>query len=423
MSEKQYNELAVPTAELSEFILKIPGEHFFCETISLPAKLEGEDELGFNNALKSFVQTILQDTSFSPYPEEQLACGYYGEQNGRRAIIFACPSFKLRQQGWQNLEIFRRVFPSFVSLFGKKFTEPTVIFLQEGETLTIASFEADSSVPDQIFSLPVDLEDSESLKKARGKLLSLVDTSKYEVISDILIAVDVERHKDGNFHFEHEWKEGTDPNLEIEQTVTMSGDDLWMIDLRANDFKSVEITRRRQGRKRWKATLAWTLSMAAILVLFLAVKIMGVKLEDKQLMASEMAKEVPLVIESQKLLEKLRQNKLGGIDPFGAIGRLYEYLGGGPNDLNVFFTYAHFKSRNEIELEGEGKNVEAINTFLEELVKNKVASLQKSRTGKELREIKSQTGKTTFKFDIELIEEEQVAPKTEDANEKSNLSG
>ena len=175
--------------------------------------------------------------------------------------------------------------------------------------------------------MPVDLEDSESLKKARGKLLSLVDTSKYEVISDILIAVDVERHKDGNFHFEHEWKEGTDPNLEIEQTVTMSGDDLWMIDLRANEFKSVEITRRRQGRKRWKATLAWTLSMAAILVLFLAVKIMGVKLEDKQLMASEMAKEVPLVIESQKLLEKLRQNKLGGIDPFGAIGRLYEYLG------------------------------------------------------------------------------------------------
>ena len=71
----------------------------------------------------------------------------------------------------------------------------------------------------------------------------------------------------------------------------------------------------------------------------------GVKLEDKQLMASEMAKEVLWLLESQKLLEKLRQNKLSGIDPFGAIGRLYEYLGGGPNDLNVFFTFAHFKSR------------------------------------------------------------------------------
>ena len=61
--------------------------------------------------------------------------------------------------------------------------------------------------------------------------------------------------------------------------------------------------------------------MAAILVLPRGQN-NGVKLEDKQLMASEMAKEVPLVIESQKLLEKLRQNKLGGIDPFGAIGSM-----------------------------------------------------------------------------------------------------
>ena len=53
--------------------------------------------------------------------------------------------------------------------------------------------------------------------------------------------------------------------------------------------------------------------MAAMLVLFLSLKIMGVKLEDKQALANEMAAEVPLVIESQKLLEKLRQNKLEGL--------------------------------------------------------------------------------------------------------------
>ena len=41
-----------------------------------------------------------------------------------------------------------------------------------------------------------------------------------------------------------------------------------------------------------------------------------------------MAEQVPLVIESQKLLEKLRQNKLGGIDPFGAITRMAVQRGG-----------------------------------------------------------------------------------------------
>ena len=115
-------------------------------------------------------------------------------------------------------------------------------------------------------------------------------------------------------------KDGNDPKLDIDQDVRI-GDDLWMMDLRANEFKD---ECERLGRKRWKATVAWSLSMAAMLVLFLAVKIMGVKLQDKQFLASEMAAEVPLVIESQKLLEKLHQNKLGGIDPFGAIG-VYEH--------------------------------------------------------------------------------------------------
>jgi len=420
MSEKENNEVAVPMAELNEFILKIPGEYFFCETIVLPAKLDGEDEAGRNQAVILFVQSILADTSFSPYPEEQLAWGYFGSQEEGKIIVFACPLVKLRQLGWQNLEIFRRVFPSFVSFFGKSFDEPSILFLQEGESLSIASFDSGSKVSDHIFSLPIDLEDPESIEIARGKLLSLVDSTRYEVIPDILIAGEVERLKDGNFQFEHEWKEGSNPKLEIDQSIKISGDDLWMVDLRANDFKSSEIARRRKGRKRWKATLAWGLSMAAILVLFLGVKIMGVKLEEKQNLASSMAAEVPLVIESQKLLEKLRQNKLGGIDPFGAIGRLYAHLGGPPGDLNVWFTFAHFKSRNEIELEGEGKNVEAINTFLENLEKNKVASLQKGRGGREKREIKSQTGKTTFEFDIELKEEKQSTSKGDD---RSKISG
>ena len=52
----------------------------------------------------------------------------------------------------------------------------------------------------------------------------------------------------------------------------------------------------------------------------------GVKLQDRQTLALNMATEVPLVIESRKLLEKLQQNKLGGIDPFGSIGRFIVIL-------------------------------------------------------------------------------------------------
>ena len=87
--------------------------------------------------------------------------------------------------------------------------------------------------------------------------------------------------------------------------------------------------------------------------------------EDRQRMASEMAAEIPLVLDSQKLLQKLKQNKLGRIDPFGSIGRLYPYLGTTGEDLNVWFTSAHFESRNDIEeISGAGNNVQLINLFL-----------------------------------------------------------
>ena len=56
-------------------------------------------------------------------------------------------------------------------------------------------------------------------------------------------------------------------------------------------------------------------------------EIFNLKNEAESEIAKNMAKEVPLVLESQKLLEKLKQNKLGGIDPFGAIARLTVHRG------------------------------------------------------------------------------------------------
>ena len=88
-----------------------------------------------------------------------------------------------------KLRDFPQSVPSFVSLFGKKFDEPTVLFLREGETLSVASYDAESRIYEQILSLPIDLEDPESLEIARGKLLSLVDTSRHEVITDVLVAL------------------------------------------------------------------------------------------------------------------------------------------------------------------------------------------------------------------------------------------
>jgi hypothetical protein len=146
--------------------------------------------------------------------------------------------------------------------------------------------------------------------------------------------------------------------------------------------------------------------MAAILVVFAGIKILGIQLEDKKILSQRMGEQVPLVIESQKLLEKLRQNKLGGIDPFGSIIRMAVQRGGSADDSDLTFTLAHFESRNEVKIEGEGKTIEAINTFIENLKKNEVATIRIGRSGDEKRKIESGGGKTTFEIEFELIEEE-----------------
>ena len=193
-----------------------------------------------------------------------------------------------------------------------EFTEPTIAFLLFEETLTAASFKEDSSVPDFLFSIPLNEEEGdESVEVARGKLLSLFNLENYKIAKDILVARDVERTKDGFFRFEHELLDGKESGLSLDQEVLLAADELWSSDLRQLEFKEVEQKRRNQARARWKGILIWSVGMAAMLLAFAGIKIMGVKLEDRKILSQRMAVEVPLVIESQKLLEKLRQNKLG----------------------------------------------------------------------------------------------------------------
>ena len=408
MPDNQNTDLIDYSVNLSDFTLRIPGEHFFCDSVSLPP-MDFESDEEAKKFIENFVRDLFENKNFSPYPVDQLSYGYFHSEDSDRVFVYACPLVKLSQLGWQNLEVFRRVFPSFISAFGKVYDEPSVLFLLEEDSLSILSFEKGCGVPAAVYSMSVEEEDEKSIEIARGKLLSLIDLEHYQVIPDILVAKDVVRQKDGYFRFEQEWLKGSGTDLELDQTTLLNAEDLWACDLRTRDFKKLESKRRKQAAKRWQYTQLWSLGMAAIMVLFLGLKVFQVKLSDRQILASAMGDEVPLVLESKKLLDKLEQNQLGGIDPFGAISRLYPFLGGSGNDLHVWFTSAHFESRREIKIKGEGKNIESINNFLEKLETNKVAILKTGSAGDERRKIRSKGGKTIFEVEIELIEQNETS--------------
>ena len=417
MEENADSGTGLHLGELREITLLIPGEHFFCEAIPLPDGAQDED-------LEGIASLALEDDAFSPYPIDQLAWGFWGSVEIGRIMVFATPFAKLRNLGWQNLEHFRRVFPSFVSLLVAKFDKPTVRFLLSEETLTLASYQKDCTVPNSIFSLPADQGNPESVEGARAKLLSLLNLEKFEIEPDILFLEEFSRTKDGFFKFEHRWIEGKDASLELEQDVMLPADELWKVDLRPPLFKGIEQKRRKLSRFKWNAMISWGLGMAAVLLMLAGVNYLRVVATGKSIESQRMFAEVPKVREDQKLLEKLRQNKLGGIDVFGALGRLAEHRGVGLDGPDLWFSEAHFESRNEVKLEGQGKNVEAINNFIEKLELKKVAFINRNRSGDEIREIESDGGKTTFKIEFKLVEENKAKVEdTESVEEEAKEEG
>jgi len=425
MPDEQVSTPVIPMGELREITLRIPGECFFCETVMLPEVPPKDPESKSSDKVSiwdNYLSELLNSEGFSPYPVDQLAWGYHLCELSKRAFIFATPLGRLRQLGWQNLELFRRVFPSFVSLFGKKYKSPIAIFLLSEETLTLGCFRSGSSVPDFLYSRSIDLEEADSLDKAKAILIGLVDLSKYQLLPDILTTQEVYRTDNHTFQFEHQWMNGEDPSLSLDQDVSMDADELWQHDLRGLPFKLVEKNRRRLERVRWNC-----LKVGASVALFLILGLVGLKITDSQLLAYSdrqklMSTQVPLVLESQKLLEKLKQNQLGGIDPFGTIMRVASYRGGGDDDPHVWFSEAHFETRNHVKLEGEGRNVESINNFIEKLETNKIAVVRKDRSGDETRDIKSGGGSTSFKVEFEMFEEIQVQPSAANSSSPKNAS-
>ena len=405
-----------PSQELRSVVLRIPGEHFFCETIDVPRNLDPNDLLPF--ALQSLVEE-----GISPYPPDQLSWGYFSSIEHGKLILFGASAFKLRQMGWQDLEVFQRVFPSFISLFDQQFEKPTICFLRHEETLTAASFDVDCPVPAQLFSLPLTSEEEEENRfdETRGKLLSLFDLEQYEISPQVLVSEDVVRTNDGFFEFEHSFDD-SDSEDSSDLTVKLSAELLWDCDVRSFDFKLEEQMRRLWVRRRWTSFLAWGVGVAALVVAFVGIRVFENKALARDAEATDMGAQVPLVMESQKLLEKLRQNKLGGIDPFGSLGRLAAYRGGQGDQPHLWFTNARFDSRNEIMLEGQGQDVPAVNSFIKGIVENGVGKVQTTRSGELKRKIISNEGKTTFEIELllneeKVLEQASAAPKTIPADE------
>ena len=59
MSEESQSDSDLELLELRNFILRIPGEHFFCESVDLPSHLSVGDEQKEEEVIEEFSANIL----------------------------------------------------------------------------------------------------------------------------------------------------------------------------------------------------------------------------------------------------------------------------------------------------------------------------------------------------------------------------
>ena len=121
MSEESQSDSDLELLELRNFILRIPGEHFFCESVDLPSHLSVGDEQKEEDVIEEFLSEYFDNQSFSPYPQDQLAWGFYGSLENKRAFVFACPMVKLRQWAGKPWMFSEEFFPPLFQFLGRAF--------------------------------------------------------------------------------------------------------------------------------------------------------------------------------------------------------------------------------------------------------------------------------------------------------------
>ena len=398
-----------------DIVLRIPGEHFFCESIDLPDELEEKD-------LETHLEDAMQE--LSPFPIEHLQWGFHVSMEHRKALLFGALSSKLRLLGWENLDIFRRVFPSFVSLlsedFGQRYGGPTIVFLWHEYSLTAAVFDGKCPMPFQIHSQTLTEQEIEegSVDVTRSKLLALFDLDQYEIDAQLIRTGQTIREKDG-FRFEH-------LDEDFEETmdeVKVDADSLWRDDVRGIPFKQQERKRRKMGRLRWSALLGAMATCCLLLFLRVGMVFSGGIVEDKG-KEKQRIKET-IVVDGDPTVELLnlkdverrlqRSGKGGGIRPMRSLEYLIQFAAtkadpNSPTGRNptLWFTYARFpdptlqkesekeeKIREVVILRGTGEGIKVVNDFVDTLKAEGVTITKERKT-----EVSSDL---SMKFELTLL--------------------
>lgn len=359
----------------------LPGEYFFGRSIALPEGIVEAD-------IPSFAELTIEGVS--PFPIEHLLWGFLYHENSRHIYVYATSQGRVKSGGFEGLEHYQNVFPSFVAGFGRTYSRPTLSFLAAEGTLSALFFDANDPVPTQIQSIALlnPAAGLDELKELRQEWLKKVPVGGYAVDEAILRAgASVIGRSTIAIPLREVGEEG---GIVWDQPLPCDTDTVWNLDVRDAAFADRERSNRRKSEQLWRAVVYGGIAAIVLLILHLSMFGWGYVNKYRKDKISRQAPDVAAIQFQSEQANRIEGLFAEQLRPFAMLNTLNE---GRPSTL--YFKRVSANSWNELRIEGEAGNLEEVNRYRDTLAASPhISSLAP--------EMASRQGKAQFTFVVKF---------------------
>ena len=353
----QFLEAKLGSKLANRKVLLVPGEVFYCHSLTLPPEISDSE-------IDQFAELSLE--GLSPFPLDQLLWGFLRDEKTSLILIYAAYRESINKLGVENLDQCYYVLPSFITINGVSFDEPSITFLSENNSMSALTFSAHSTVPENVFTLSLENIDNSdaSLLKVKNSLLVSLKNEGYKIDNNIYLGTSALVDSDDKLRFKHRLVSG-EIDSDLNSTVTrlpMDEKKLWDADIRASSFKLKASRKRNYSRYVWSSTQLAGIAASLFLLLQFIFMMTNTWTDFRIDKVAERSDEVALIEQKNNLLLRIEQIAQNELKPFEMLATMNL-----KRPSSIYFTQAVSDSFNQIQVDGAASNVEVVNRYMENL--------------------------------------------------------
>ncbi|MGZ0655277.1 hypothetical protein ACWPKS_06690 [Coraliomargarita sp. W4R72] len=338
----------------------LPSALFFTANCAVPAGIHARD-------MSAMVQGLVEE--HAPLPIEQTSWGFILDNTKRKKshfFYYAAPRDLIFKSTTEANDLsLRSVIPAFAATTGLNFKQNTWLCLLESECLSLIHFESDSSIPDQIHShfLPID-DAPNSAETLRSDLIAQHVGSNPGEIIDGFIAIEsaVSKGKKGIQFKLVQAPEANGRWTQWKQTTIAQPTRLIAADLRTKETLSGRLQRNQSGKR----IMMLAVFVALAVITLGAFEYLQIKQKAEAHRLTELAEEQEPLVNRLKEVETMTKSLKNlfqkEFQPFHWLMVANEAR---PENLSIS-SYA-FDEAGILSANGEATEVKALNLYVDAL--------------------------------------------------------